>query len=691
MTPRVFISHSSKDSEEAERIVTELERRGVQCWFAPREIEWSSDYADRILDGLESCDATVVLLSSDSVLSRHVRREIEHADNLEHRFYPIRLVDVVIAREIAYFLKADNWIDLHKGKPSKGLDEVAAAIKEGRDIGRQSAKRLHIRTRILAAAATLVLILFAYSVLNQLSVIEERLKAPIDEIAEEDRPAVSIDFMHQSRSFGDSLFTTNLRLEGIPLQNEPVEIAIYEELQNGTLRKIGETSQIPYFQGGYQSVDEVTLIDAPETVRICALYQANDDRMFLNGRWRTYRADDPERTVIVVDPAVSCDDAIGYVPDGSFAQALKKAAVLRHIEGHYNFATIAKITPGPKHRGGHEIWLNTTGATFSARLPQKVSIYMFGSDDGETWIPTFQTSGLGQNENKSRIISYFEYRRSLPSYVKLCVTSQLGGDEKIVHHQRVFRRFEETFVNSSDRETLNVNNRADTCLGGSAGPSFDSVSVTNPVEYIIPTRSKGKFDRAGRNAALASITGGIPKPYGPSIGDLRLGMSISEARAIARSLLPLSIVDSSVVDLGAEYGAGFEIESHSEEQTFQELTLIRSLASDALVGIRLDYSPKGLTPKASEVRKAAVAAFGPARFDKNWSLGIDAAGRFTWGDFANDKCNRLLQQMPNLHGLAVTLKARDCFGISIEYHTAYGGRGAIRYQLTLFDTEAATD
>ena len=36
--PRVFVSHASPDAAVAQRIVAALERDGIRCWIAPRNV-----------------------------------------------------------------------------------------------------------------------------------------------------------------------------------------------------------------------------------------------------------------------------------------------------------------------------------------------------------------------------------------------------------------------------------------------------------------------------------------------------------------------------------------------------------------------------------------------------------------------------------------------------------------------------
>ena len=78
-----FISHASADRETAEELVDLLESRGFACWIAPRDIQPGSVWAGAILSAIENSRAVIILRSSDSDVSGHVRRERIQAEELK--------------------------------------------------------------------------------------------------------------------------------------------------------------------------------------------------------------------------------------------------------------------------------------------------------------------------------------------------------------------------------------------------------------------------------------------------------------------------------------------------------------------------------------------------------------------------------------------------------------------------------
>jgi hypothetical protein len=108
---RVFLSHASADAEMARRVCAELERVGLPCWIAPRDIRPGGDWSEEILAGIDGASALVVLVSPTSNASRQVAREVERADDRGLPLLPFRLVDIEPTGRLEYFLSGRQWID----------------------------------------------------------------------------------------------------------------------------------------------------------------------------------------------------------------------------------------------------------------------------------------------------------------------------------------------------------------------------------------------------------------------------------------------------------------------------------------------------------------------------------------------------------------------------------------------------
>lgn len=106
-----FLSYSTPDKPTADAICATLERNRIRCWIAPRDILPGKNYAEAIIDGINSCRLLVVVLSSASNGSPQVLREVERAVNRGIPIIPFRIEDVTPTKSMEYFLSAPHWLD----------------------------------------------------------------------------------------------------------------------------------------------------------------------------------------------------------------------------------------------------------------------------------------------------------------------------------------------------------------------------------------------------------------------------------------------------------------------------------------------------------------------------------------------------------------------------------------------------
>jgi hypothetical protein len=95
---RVFISHHSESAGDvALHVAQYLQRRGIDCWVAPRDILPGEDWDDGILRGLTSSSALVLLFSKQADESRFVKSELAIAADEGLVVLPVRLEAVKLA------------------------------------------------------------------------------------------------------------------------------------------------------------------------------------------------------------------------------------------------------------------------------------------------------------------------------------------------------------------------------------------------------------------------------------------------------------------------------------------------------------------------------------------------------------------------------------------------------------------
>ena len=95
MKPKeLFLSHSSKNSSIANRIAVTLRHHGVPVWYSPTSIMTAQQWHDEIGKALRRCDWFMVLLSTKSVESIWVKRELHYV--LRHNQYDDHIMPVII-------------------------------------------------------------------------------------------------------------------------------------------------------------------------------------------------------------------------------------------------------------------------------------------------------------------------------------------------------------------------------------------------------------------------------------------------------------------------------------------------------------------------------------------------------------------------------------------------------------------
>lgn len=124
---KIFISHSSSDAKAARDICTLTEENGYSCFLAPRDIRSGHEYAEEIINGIDSSDIMLLLLSEAANTSPHVLREIERAVSKKIPIIVYKLEDVKLTKSMEYFLMTHQWVSSEVGAD---YSEIIRCIKE---------------------------------------------------------------------------------------------------------------------------------------------------------------------------------------------------------------------------------------------------------------------------------------------------------------------------------------------------------------------------------------------------------------------------------------------------------------------------------------------------------------------------------------------------------------------------------
>jgi lipoprotein NlpI len=120
----LFVSHISEDRASASEIVAELERRGVPCWIAPRDVHPGKSFDEEIAEALENCRAMLLIFSDRCNDSEYIRREVTVAGEVGKVVIPFRIEDVQPRKALRVRLSDLHWIDGFVSR-ERAIDEVA--------------------------------------------------------------------------------------------------------------------------------------------------------------------------------------------------------------------------------------------------------------------------------------------------------------------------------------------------------------------------------------------------------------------------------------------------------------------------------------------------------------------------------------------------------------------------------------
>lgn len=120
----VFVSYAHEDAERVEKIIKCLEKQGVECWYAPRDVG-ARRYAKAICEGIENCKIFLLMLSKYSAVSEHVLNEVEMAYNKRKASNGALTIETICLDklnldspefdEIMYYIRRINFIQSDKG------------------------------------------------------------------------------------------------------------------------------------------------------------------------------------------------------------------------------------------------------------------------------------------------------------------------------------------------------------------------------------------------------------------------------------------------------------------------------------------------------------------------------------------------------------------------------------------------
>jgi pSer/pThr/pTyr-binding forkhead associated (FHA) protein len=129
---KVFVSYSRRDSRAVDRLVDDLERRGISAWVDRSGLVGGADWTTEIVNAIHEADAFVIALSRWSVASDDVANELHLAGERRLPVFPVLLEQVGVPETFAYHLAGRQRYDLSGDHARSEFDRLVRAIQSPR-------------------------------------------------------------------------------------------------------------------------------------------------------------------------------------------------------------------------------------------------------------------------------------------------------------------------------------------------------------------------------------------------------------------------------------------------------------------------------------------------------------------------------------------------------------------------------
>ena len=130
----LFVSYAKKDAfDTAVEVVTDLERRGLKCWIAPRDIPAGASWPAEIAKSIRRSSSFLLLLSAGANASEEIEKELNEAARQRKTLFVIRLADIEPNDGLGYHLNRIQWLDLFRNREAV-FNEVAARAMALRNV-----------------------------------------------------------------------------------------------------------------------------------------------------------------------------------------------------------------------------------------------------------------------------------------------------------------------------------------------------------------------------------------------------------------------------------------------------------------------------------------------------------------------------------------------------------------------------
>lgn len=148
MSYTVFISYSSKDNNQASKIITALKSCDIKVWVDNKDLPPGEIIEPTLFQGIEKSTVFLFLISPDSVESEWCNKEINYAAKNGKRILPVYIRDTEKSR-IPKIIMDRHYIDCRESQNNFGLaiQAICSAVRADYDWANY---HTHLQNKVLA-------------------------------------------------------------------------------------------------------------------------------------------------------------------------------------------------------------------------------------------------------------------------------------------------------------------------------------------------------------------------------------------------------------------------------------------------------------------------------------------------------------------------------------------------------------
>jgi hypothetical protein len=124
----VFVSYSTKDKAVADAVVFALEKKGIRCWYAPRDIKAGDSWGETIIEAISRCKLMLLIFSGNSNQSKRVLEEVYYAISEEKTLIPFRIENLDPTGAMRLHLSMLHWLDAYKPSWQAHLERLTNSV-----------------------------------------------------------------------------------------------------------------------------------------------------------------------------------------------------------------------------------------------------------------------------------------------------------------------------------------------------------------------------------------------------------------------------------------------------------------------------------------------------------------------------------------------------------------------------------